>query len=83
LEGFIEVILFTLPILDTDAMSFRHDPLIVIGILYLAIKSQTVNRSRVVKWWMVIQHLSVECKKYTEYEYVMNISEHESTNVVA
>jgi len=49
LEGVTEVILFTLLILDPDGISFRYDPLVGIGIFYLAIKSQTLNRSRVVK----------------------------------
>ena len=49
LEDVIEVILFTLCILDPDVMSFRHDPLVGIGIFYLAIESQILNRSRVVK----------------------------------
>jgi len=54
LEGVIEVILFTLHILDPDVMRFRHDPLVGISIFYVAIKSQTLNRSRVVKWLTVI-----------------------------
>jgi hypothetical protein len=52
LEGVIEVILFNLCILDLDVMSFRHDPLVGIGIFDLEIKSKTLNRSRVVKWLM-------------------------------
>jgi hypothetical protein len=54
LEGVIKVILFTVCILDPDVMSFRHDPLGGIGILNLAIKSQTLNRYRAVKWLTVI-----------------------------
>jgi hypothetical protein len=65
LEGVIEVILFTLRILDPDVMSFRHDPLVGIGIYYLAIKSQTLNRCRAVKWLTVIQHPILEFTKYT------------------
>jgi len=83
LEGVIEVILFTLRILDPDVMSFRHDPLVGIGIFYLAIKSQTLNRSRVVKWLTVIQQPILEFKKYTVKEYILIVSEHQSTNFVS
>ena len=55
MECVIKVILFTLCILDLDVMSFRHDPLVGMGIFYIAIKSQTLNRSRVVKWLTVVQ----------------------------
>jgi hypothetical protein len=55
LQGVIEVILFTLHILDPDVISFSHDPWIGIGIFYHASKFQMLNRSRVVKWLMVIQ----------------------------
>jgi hypothetical protein len=54
LEGVIEIILFTLHILDPDVMCFKHDPLVGIGIFYLSIKFQMLNRCRVVKWLMVI-----------------------------
>jgi hypothetical protein len=47
LESVIKVILFTLHRLDPYVMSFKHDPLVGIGIFYLAIKSQTLNRRRV------------------------------------
>jgi len=69
--------------LDPDVMSFRHDRLVGIGIFYLAIKSQTLNRSQVVKWLMVIQHPILELNKYTVYEYILIISEHDSTNFVS
>jgi hypothetical protein len=82
LEGVIEVILLTLRILDPDVMSFRHDPLVGISIFYLAIKSQTVNRSRVVKWLTVIQQPIQEVTKYTVKEYILIVSEHESANFV-
>jgi len=68
LEAGIEVILFTLRILDPDGMSFRHDCLIAIGIFYLAIKSQTLNRSRVVKWLTVIQQPIQVFSKHTVTE---------------
>ena len=55
LEGDIEVNLFTLCILVPAVMSFRHDPLVGIGIFYFAIKSQTINRCRAVKWLTAIQ----------------------------
>ena len=83
MEGVIEVILFTLRILDPDVMSFRHDPLVGIGIFYLAIKSQTLNRSGVVKWLTVIQQPMLEYNKYTVKEYILIVSEHESTNFVS
>jgi len=80
LEGVIEVILFTLRILDPDVMSFMHNPLVGIGIFYLAIKSQTLNRSRVVKWLTLVQQPILEFNKYTVNEYILIISEHEYTN---
>ena len=49
------VIVFALVILDPDVMTFKHDPLVGIGILYLTIESATLNQSRVVKWLTVIQ----------------------------
>jgi hypothetical protein len=48
MDGVTEGILGTLRILEQDVMSFRHDPFVGIGIFYLAIKSQMLNRSRVV-----------------------------------
>jgi hypothetical protein len=83
LEGVIEVILFTWHILAPDVMRFRHDPLVGIGIFYLTIKSQTFNRSRVVKWLTVIQQPSLEFNQYTVKEYILIISEHKSTNFVS
>jgi hypothetical protein len=71
-----------LRILDPDVMKFRHDPLVGIGIFYLAIKSLTLNRFRVVKWLMVIQQPIVELNKYTVKEYILIVSEHQSTNFV-
>jgi len=64
-------------------MSFRHDPLVGIGIFYLAIKSQTLNRSRVVIWLTVIQQPILEFNRYTVKKYILIVSEHESTNVVS
>ena len=59
-------------------MSFTHDPLVGIRIFYLAIKSRTLNRCRVVKWLMVVQQPILEFNKYTVNEYILIISEHES-----
>ena len=77
------VIVVTLRILDPDVMRFRHDPLVGIGIFYLAIKSQTLNRSRVVKWLTVLQQPILELNKYTVKEYILIISKHESTNFMS
>jgi len=82
LEGVIEVILFTLYILDPDIMSSRHDPLVGICIFYLPIKSQTLNRSRVVKWLMVVQQPILEVNEFTVNEYILIVSEHKFTNFV-
>ena len=57
MEGVIEV---TVRIVDPDVMRSRHDPLVGIHIFYLAIKSQTLNRSRVVKWLTVVQQPILE-----------------------
>jgi len=83
LEGDIEVIHFTLRILDPDGRSLRHNCLVGIGIFYLAIKSQTLNRSSVVKWLMVIQQPILEFNKWNVKKYNLIISEHESTNFVS
>jgi hypothetical protein len=80
LEGVIEVALFTLSILDPVVMHFRPDPLVGIGIFYLEIKSQTINRSRVVKCLTVAQQPILEFNKCTVNEYILIISRHESSN---
>jgi hypothetical protein len=82
LEGVIEVILFTLHILDPDVMRFRHDPLFGIGKFYLVIKSETLNRSRVVKWLTVIQQPILELNNYTVKDYILIESENKSSNFV-
>jgi hypothetical protein len=79
-DGVIAVIPIPLGILDPDVMSFRHDPLVSIGIFYIAIKSQTLDRSRVMKWLMVVQSPILEFNRYTVNEYNPVISKHESTN---
>jgi hypothetical protein len=83
LEGVIEVTLFTLRKLDPDVMSFRHDPLIGIGIFYGAIKSETLNRCGAVEWLTVIQLPILEFNEFTITEYIMIISEHESTKFMS
>jgi len=80
LEGVIEI---TFRILDPDGMTFRHDPLVDIGIFYLPIKSQMLNRCRAVKWLNVVQMPIVMFDQYTVYEYILIISEHESTNLMS
>jgi hypothetical protein len=76
LDGVIKV---TFRILDLDVMRFRHDPLVGIGIFYLAIKSQTLNRCRAVKWLMVVRQPILKFNKYIVKEYILIGSEHEST----
>ena len=80
LDGVIDI---TVRILDPDVMRFRHDPLVGIHIFYLAIKSQTLNRCRAVKWLMVLQQPIQKFNKYSDYEYVLIISEHQSTNFMS
>ena len=79
MEGVIEV---TVCILDPDVMRFRHDLLVGISIFYLAIKSQTLNRCRAVKWLTVVQQPILKLNKYTVYDYILIISEHQSTNFI-
>jgi hypothetical protein len=74
LEGVSKVILFTLHILDPNVMSFRYNPLVGIGIFNFAIKSQTLNRSRAVKWLTVIQQPILGFHTYTVKEYILIIS---------
>jgi len=80
LEHIIKV---TFSILDPDVMRFRHDPLVGIGIVYLVMKSQTLNRCRAAKWLMVVQQLILKFNKYTVYEYIVIISEHQSTHFLS
>jgi hypothetical protein len=54
--------------------------LVGIGIFYFAIKSQTLNRSRVVIWLSVIQEPMLECNEDTVDEYILIISEQKSMN---
>jgi len=78
-EGVIEV---TFGILDPDVLSFRHDPLVGISIFYLAIKSQTLNRCCTVKWWMVVRQPILKFNEYTAKEYILIVSEYQSSNFV-
>jgi hypothetical protein len=78
-----DVIEVAVGILDPDVMRFRYDPLVGICIFYLAIKSQTLHRSRAVKWLLVVQQPILKINKYTVYEYILIISEHQSTNFMS
>ena len=80
LEGVINV---TVRIMDPDVMRFRHDLLVGFGIFYLAIKSQTLNRCRAVKWLTVVRQPNLKLKKHTLYEYILIISEQQSTDFMA
>jgi len=80
LEGVIKV---TFHILDPDIIRFRHDPFISISILYLTIKSQMLNRCRALQWLTVLQQPILKFNKYTVYECILIISEHQSTNTVS
>jgi hypothetical protein len=64
-------------------MRFWHDPLVGIGVFYLAIKSQTLNRCREVKCSMVVQKPILMPDEYTVEEYILIIFEHQSTNFVS
>ena len=79
LEGVIQV---TVHKLDTGVTRFRHDLLVGIGIFYLAIKSQTLNRCRAVKWLMVVQQPILKFDIYSVYQCILIISEHQSPNIV-
>jgi hypothetical protein len=72
-----------LSILDPDVKSFSHDLLVGIGVFYCATKSHILNRSRVVKWLMVIQEHFQDFNKYTAYKYIQIIAKHKSTTFVS
>ena len=80
LEGVIKV---TVRILDSDVMRFGHDPLVGIGIFYLAIKSQTLNRQRTVEWLTVVQQSILKFDEYAVEEYILIISERQCTNFLS
>jgi len=64
-------------------MRFRHDPVVGICIFYLAMMSQTLNRCTAVKWLTVAQEPIMMCNEYSVYEYILIISEHQSTNFMS
>jgi hypothetical protein len=64
-------------------MKFWHDFFVGISIFYLAIKSQTLNRCRAVKWLMVVPQPIVKGNNYTVYEYILIMSEHQSTKFIS
>jgi len=80
LEGVIEV---TCHLLEPDVVRCRHDSLVGIEIIYLAIKSQMVNWCRAVTWLTVVQQPRLKFNKYTVFEYIQIISEVQSTNFVS
>jgi hypothetical protein len=80
LEGVIEV---TFRILDPDLMRFTHHSVVGICIFYLPNKSQTLNRGRAVKWLTLVQQPIVMFKKFTLHQYILIISEHQSTILVS
>jgi hypothetical protein len=80
LQDVNEIIRFTFDMLDQAILRFRHDPLVGIGILYLAIKSQEINRSGTKKSLMVVYQLIMKFENDTGNEYILSISEHKSTN---
>jgi len=73
----------TLCILDPDVMSFRDDSFVGMYIFYLAIRSQTLNRCRAVKWLTVVQQPILMFMKNTVYEYILIISKYQSTNFMS
>jgi hypothetical protein len=66
--------------LDSDVLRCMYDPLVGIGIFYLAIRFQMLNRCRVVKWLMVVQRPILKFNTDTVYEYIVIIWEHQSTD---
>jgi len=79
MDGVMEIILFTVCIVEPDVVSFRHGPLVGIHIFYLEIQSQMLNSIWVVKWLTVLQQLLLKFHKYTVYESILIIFEHQST----
>jgi len=69
--------------LDPDVMRFSPDHLIGIGIFYFVIKSQTLNRCKAVNWFTLVQQPILKFNEYTVYEYILSISEHQSTNFMS
>jgi hypothetical protein len=57
--------------------------LVGIGIVYLEMKSQTLDRCSAVKWLTVVQQPIMKFNKDMVYEYILIISEHQLTNLVS
>jgi hypothetical protein len=79
LDGVLEV---TVYILGPDVIRSRRDPLVGIGLFYLAIKSQMLNRCRAAKWLMVVPQPNLRINDYTVYEYILIISKHHSVHLM-
>jgi hypothetical protein len=73
----------TVHILDTNVMRFRHHPLLGVGIFYIAIRFQMLNRYWAVKWLTVVQEPFLKCIEYTVHEYILIISEHGSSSFMS
>jgi len=76
------VIEVTYHILDPNIMNSSHDHIVGIGIFYLAINSQMLNRYRAVKQMIVIQQPNLMFNKYAVSTYILLTSKHKATNSV-
>jgi len=63
-------------------MTFRHDPLVGIGIFHIGIKSQMPNTFRAVTCFTVVRQPIQKFFKYIVNKYILIISEHWATNFV-
>jgi len=61
-------------------MSSRRDPLVGIGIFYIAVKFQTLNGSWVVEWFTVPQQPLQQRHMFSITVYIRIVSKLESTN---
>jgi len=77
------VIKFTFCISDNNVMRFRNDSLVSISILYLEIKSQTLNSYRGVTLLTPVKQPCLEMDLLADYEDILIESKHKSTNVVS
>jgi len=80
LEGVIEV---SLHIVDPHVMRFRRYPEVGINMHYVAITFQIFNWCWAVKWFTVVPQPILKFNKCTVYEYILIISEHQSTKLVS
>jgi len=64
-------------------MKFSHNPSVGIGIFYVAIKSQILNRNRAVQWLLVAQQPILNFNKYAVYKYILILSKYQSTDFVS